>query len=149
MATSFSQGLATHARSQLAEDEPKIRRDTVGPNDPTALEKAALLGTVGGCSATNPYVVDADPRNTNARTPTVHGDAEHTPAYEKIANKGVANGYAGLDAGTKVPTAQMGGAGADSTKFLRGDQSWAVPSGGGGPRESHIMLMAIVTEETF
>lgn len=51
-------------------------------------------------------------------------------AKEAVANKGVALGYAGLDAAAKVPTAQLGGAGADATKFLRGDQTWA--AGGGG-----------------
>jgi hypothetical protein len=53
-------------------------------------------------------------------------------AKEAAANKGAANGYAGLDAGSKVPTANLGGAGADATKFLRGDQTWQVPSAGGG-----------------
>lgn len=38
-----------------------------------------------------------------------------------------------LDAGNKVKTVHLGGAGADTTKFLRGDQTWAIPSGGGGP----------------
>ncbi len=46
---------------------------------------------------------------------------------EMTANKGQASGYAGLDSGTKVPTAQLGGSGADNTKFLRGDQTWTAP----------------------
>src|ERR1700692_4657660 len=48
---------------------------------------------------------------------------------EQTTNKGVANGYAGLDSGAKVPTPQLGGSGADNTKFLRGDQPWAAPPG--------------------
>ena len=32
----------------------------------------------------------------------------------------------------KVPTVNLGGAGADATKYLRGDQSWQVPAGGSG-----------------
>ena len=32
----------------------------------------------------------------------------------------------------KVPTVNLGGAGADNTKYLRGDQSWQVPTGGSG-----------------
>lgn len=58
-------------------------------------------------------------------------DTFHASALEKTANKGAVSGYAGLDAGTKVPTAQLGGAGADSTKFLRGDQTWAAATGTG------------------
>jgi hypothetical protein len=48
-------------------------------------------------------------------------------ATEKIANKGTASGYAPLDATSKVPTTNLGGAGADATKFLRGDQTWTTP----------------------
>lgn len=52
-------------------------------------------------------------------------------AIEAITDqKGAASGIASLDVTTLVPTVQLGGAGADATKFLRGDQTWAVPSGG-------------------
>lgn len=46
--------------------------------------------------------------------------------------KGAANGYPSLDANAKVPTLYLGGSGADNTKYLRGDQTWATPAGGGG-----------------
>jgi hypothetical protein len=46
--------------------------------------------------------------------------------------KGAANGYPSLDANSKVPTLYLGGSGADNTKYLRGDQTWATPAGGGG-----------------
>ncbi|SRR6266568_3650538 len=45
-------------------------------------------------------------------------------ATEKTTNKGAASGYAPLDGTSKVPTANLGGAGADSTTYLRGDQTW-------------------------
>ncbi len=53
--------------------------------------------------------------------------------YQKESEKGSANGYAGLDADGEVPTAQLGTGTADATTFLRGDQTWAAPAGGGGP----------------
>ena len=64
-----------------------------------------------------------------AANPTVDNELArkaYVDLCEKLANKGVASGYAGLDAGIKVPTAQLGGAGADATKVLFGDQSWKV-----------------------
>ena len=48
-----------------------------------------------------------------------------------VASKGVAGGLAPLDGNSKIPTVNLGGEGADGTKYLRGDQTWAVPLGGG------------------
>ena len=44
-------------------------------NLPSTTQKAALAGTSGTPGAGNPYVTDADPRNTNARTPAAHTHA--------------------------------------------------------------------------
>ena len=60
---------------------------------------------------------------------TVHaGAADPHTGYQKESEKAAANGYAGLDATVKVPTIQLGGAGADNTKYLRGDQTWVTPT---------------------
>jgi hypothetical protein len=48
---------------------------------------------------------------------------------ESTANKGVASGYAPLDTNSKVPTVNLGGSGASGSNYLRGDQTWAAPSG--------------------
>jgi hypothetical protein len=48
--------------------------------------------------------------------------------YQLLAEKGTASGYAGLDAGVHVPTAQLGTGAASGSNFLRGDQTWAVAS---------------------
>ena len=50
-----------------------------------------------------------------------------------IASKGAANGIAPLDSASKVPTINLGGAGADATKVLYGDQTWKVAPGGSSP----------------
>lgn len=60
-------------------------------------------------------------------------DVAQVTGAEATANKGVANGHAGLGANGRVPTAQLGGGTADSTTFLRGDQTYAAPSGGSDP----------------
>lgn len=49
-------------------------------------------------------------------------------AKESTSNKGSASGYAPLDADSKVPLVNLGGVGADNTKYLRGDQTWATPT---------------------
>ena len=51
--------------------------------------------------------------------------------YQRESEKASANGYASLDANTRVPSAQLGTGTPDATTFLRGDQAWAVPAGGG------------------
>lgn len=48
-----------------------------------------------------------------------------------VASKGQVSGLAPLDTASKVPTVNLGGVGADNTKYLRGDQTWQVPAGGG------------------
>jgi hypothetical protein len=49
-------------------------------------------------------------------------------ATELLTNKGAVSGYCGLDAGSKVATANLGSGTANSTTFLRGDQSYATPT---------------------
>ena len=108
-------------------------------NIPSVGEKAALLGTSGVPGVLNEYVTDDDPRNTNARTPTSHGDSLHDATV------------AALSAG-KVPTAELGSGTADSTTFLRGDQSWAAPGAGStNIKQTEIDFgnMVSITDKTF
>ena len=44
----------------------------------------------------------------------------------------VSGNLAALDAGGRIPTARLASGTADNTRFLRGDQTWGVPAGGGG-----------------
>jgi hypothetical protein len=74
---------------------------------------------------------------------TIGNKLHYLTIFEQIEKKGQANGYAPLDANAKVPTVNLGGEGADNTKFLRGDQTWQVPPGGGGGTPSDT-----VTAET-
>lgn len=55
--------------------------DDINSQLATTDQKAALAGTTGTPSVTNKYVTDQDSRNTNARTPTSHGNEVHTSNY--------------------------------------------------------------------
>ncbi len=63
--------------------------------------------------------------------PSEHGASLHNSTVEAVANKGTTNGYAGLDSQSKVPVANLGGAGGSATNFLRGDSTWQEIAGGG------------------
>lgn len=67
------------------------------------------------------------PLDANSKVPAANLPTDDDSPYEQTVHKGAASGYASLDSGSKVPTVQLGGAGADNTKFLRGDQTWTVP----------------------
>lgn len=60
------------------------------------------------------------------------GAADPHVGYQKESEKAAANGYASLDANTRVPVAQLGSGSPSASNFLRGDGSWATPAGGGG-----------------
>ncbi|GAH90568.1 unnamed protein product, partial [marine sediment metagenome] len=64
-------------------------------NDPAAGEKSALGGTSGTPGAANKFVTDADPRNTNARTPAAHDHAGETlnPDVVNVGDLGFKNGF--------------------------------------------------------
>jgi hypothetical protein len=83
-------------------------------NAPSPGEKAALAGTSGVPSGANRYVTNADPRNSNARPPTLHGDDAHDATVASLS-------------GGRVPTAELGTGAAGVGTFLRGDRTWAAP----------------------
>jgi len=79
---------------------------------------------------------------------TIGNKLHYLTIFEQLVNKGQANGYAPLDANAKVPTVNLGGEGADNTKYLRGDQTWQVPSGGGGESEIIVVKSADTANST-
>lgn len=117
--------------SAAAQDAVGKRHDNA--NDPSADQKAALAGTNGAPGDANRYVTNADPRNTDARTPTAH---QHDASD---VNAGTLDG----DRLPAMSTTKKGGVPATGTPtnlFLRDDGSWATPAGG-----SHDRLHAITS----
>lgn len=122
----------------LAAGTPSVRALGTGATDAAAGNDARL--TVLG--AGNPSIralgtgaTDAaagnDARLSNARTPTAHATTHATGGTDALtpANIGAAAATHPHDAkadlvGGKVPATQLGGLGADATKFLRGDLTW-------------------------
>lgn len=101
----ISVDLGTTAATAAAGNDARI---------PTQDENDALVGTSGAPSTINPFVTDADVRNTNARTPTAHAASHASGGGDDIDVTGLA-GYPGggttflRDDGTFAPA----GAGAD------------------------------------
>ena len=72
---------AAIAESKLALDNPTHS----AANDPTSDQKDALAGTSGVPAAGNPYVTNADTRNSDDRTPTAHAAAHQDGGSDEIA----------------------------------------------------------------
>jgi len=72
----------------------------------------------------------------------------HT-GYQKESEKAAANGYASLDANTRVPDAQLGTGSADGTKFLRGDRAWAAPAATADPVTPYAMGTKTIPTANF
>jgi len=100
-------------------------------------------------------VSSADARLTDARAPTAHSHPQsdvtglvsalagkaassHTHAQSEVTNLVTDLAAKANLSGGKVPTSELGSGTADNTKFLRGDQTWQVPAGGGGAAESFV-----------
>jgi hypothetical protein len=83
---------------------------------------AAGTGLTGGGDLSTNRTLNVNV-GTGAGTIAAGNDSRITGA-EQTTNKGAANGYAGLNSSTQVPTAQLGSGAASSTTYLRGDGTW-------------------------
>ena len=113
--------------------------------------------------ASNKAVLANDSRLSNARTPTAHATSHQHGGSDEIGTAtaaangipkatsagkldsgwgGGANSLATLDSSTLVPTAQQGTGSADSTKFLRGDRTWATAIQGSTGTTDNALLRA-------
>ncbi|MBI5599653.1 MAG: hypothetical protein HY890_07955 [Deltaproteobacteria bacterium] len=112
-----------------------VEHNSDGTHNPALIplsQKAAANGVASlDANGTIPdaQIPAAIARDSEVTTAVSNHEAAADPhtGYQKESEKGAASGYAGLDSGTKIPTAQLGGSGADADKVLKGDQSWGYP----------------------
>jgi hypothetical protein len=103
----------------------------VSPDDHHAQAHALVGGDHTASGLTAGHVVRASGATTFAWAQLGHGDLSglttgdpHTQ-YQQESEKAAANGYASLDASTRVPVAQLGSGTADQWTGLGGDGAWA------------------------
>ncbi len=90
----------------------------------TALD---LKANLAGPTFTGTVVL---PANQTLTTPTIGSFTNAGHTHQNVAGGGALSALA-ITAGT-IATARLGSGTADATTFLRGDQTYAVPAGGGG-----------------
>jgi hypothetical protein len=112
-----------------AESQALVDVHTADPTDAHDASAVSILDSAGDFTATHVEGALAE-LQSDAEGHLVAADP-HT-VYQLESAKNAASGYAGLDANIRVPTVRLGSGAASGTTFLRGDQSWAVPPGGGG-----------------
>lgn len=89
----------------------------------TSTTISAGTGLTGGGDLTASRTISAN-FGTSAGT-IAQGNDSRIAGAEQTVNKGTANGYAGLNSSTVVPTVQLGSGTADNSTYLRGDNTWA------------------------
>lgn len=70
--------------------------------------------------------------NANGQALWVPVGNDDAGVFQLKADKGLAEGYAGLGSSATVPVVQLGAGAPDANTFLRGDGTWALPPGAGG-----------------
>ncbi len=100
----------------------------------TAIPDAETFGVAGSAGSRGEVSDAGHVHGMPANPVTAHEVASdpHT-GYQKESEKGGASGYAGLDSSALVPVTQLGTGTPDGTKFLRDDQTYAVPTSSGIP----------------
>lgn len=99
----------------------------------------SLITGLTGDSAVNKTYVDALPIINSSYTTTTFVNAVNDSMRTNVSQN-LAPIVSGI-----VPTVNLGGAGADATKYLRGDQSWQVPAGGSGGDTNYTVNVQALT----
>lgn len=112
----------THTASQIS-DSTAAGRSVLTAADAAAQRTALGLGTAATTAST-----------AYAAASHTHAQSDITNLVSDLAGKAASShthAAADIASGT-IATARLGSGTANSTTFLRGDNTWAVPSGGGG-----------------
>jgi len=137
-AIALGSAAAAGAASTLIRSDATIAAfDATAPVTQAFSDAAAVGAAAFAARRDHKHGMPADPVPAHAAASDPH------TGYQLRSEKGAASGYAGLDAGTKVPTAQLGSGTANSTSYLRGDQTWQAISTGSGETDPIVWMGGI------
>jgi hypothetical protein len=105
-AAKLVENVDVHATAAIAESKLDLNYDThSNASDPTLDQKSALGGTSGTPSLTNKYVTNEDSRNADARTPTSHGNAQHSSTFITASDAVAPSETTATPTASKIPIA--------------------------------------------
>jgi hypothetical protein len=154
--TSINAVLSTIDASALASLEPRVSALEIrvaAVSASVSVLNGQMTQVVASISAINSVLNNIDASALASLAPRVSAleiqvsavSASLTAFQVQVSNTFTSLNASNLTTGT-VPTARLASGTANSTTFLRGDQVWAVPSGGGGGASYEVGQIVVATD---
>lgn len=126
----------------VAGDFPTLNQNTTG----TA---AALTSNPSDCATSTHFAVGVDASGVAVCEAIADADVPNNITVDTAATANAGDSATSFFSAGTIETARLGSGTADATTFLRGDQTWATPAGGGGGGPTVVRVTADVADTSI